>query len=182
MKKALLIMDVPDDFKKGDGEICPFSLKRKVNGNFVGCECIYNLDKNCTSINCPLKIQEEPQDHYCIECKHGIEGNMSDYCYKHCHNKNGSYGFEPIEMTNKEFVVNEDMFGRYCRIPTDFSKDMHIYKIVNMIESNAWMETPITCKSEMVRHDTMEKILNVIHCGIDETNVIRVALKDVELV
>ena len=37
-----------------------------------------------------------------------------------------------------EFVVNKDMFGRYCRIPTGMNGDTHIYKSVSRIDSNGY--------------------------------------------
>lgn len=77
-----------------------------------------------------------------------------------------------------KFVVNEDMFGRYCRIKTDFSENMHIYKIVSLIESNNYCDVPLYWNSEPTSHKDMVPVLLVIHCGIDETKVQRVALSD----
>ena len=80
-----------------------------------------------------------------------------------------------------EFVVNENMFGRYCRIKTDFSDNMHTYKIVALIESNSYCDVPLYCKSKPTSHNNVVPVLLVIHCGIDETNVQRVALSDCEI-
>lgn len=77
-----------------------------------------------------------------------------------------------------EFVVNDDMFGRYCRIKTDFSENMHTYKIVALIESNSYCDVPLYWNSEPTSHKDIVPVLLVIHCGIDETRVQRVALSD----
>lgn len=88
-----------------------------------------------------------------------------------------------------EFKVNADMFGMYARIPTGYSKEMHVYKVVSKFKSNSYCDVPIVYNSKPVIHDKefsqlsdLEDVLNVIHCGIDETEVIRVALKDCEIV
>lgn len=80
-----------------------------------------------------------------------------------------------------KFVVNEDMFGRYCKIETNFSRNLHIYKIVGLIESNGYCDIPLTYQSEPIWHKDTVPVLLVIHCGIDETNVQRVALSDCEI-
>ena len=79
------------------------------------------------------------------------------------------------------FVLNTEMFGRYAIIPTDFSGREHIYKVVSAFESNTWCEVPIKVNSQPVLHNEMQPVLNVIHCGIDETKVVRVALKDCKI-
>lgn len=87
------------------------------------------------------------------------------------------------------FMVNADMFGMYVRIPTGYSREMHIYKVVTKFKSNSYCDVPIVYGSKPVPHEKefhdlsdLEDVLNVIHCGIDETEVIRVALKDCEIV
>lgn len=80
-----------------------------------------------------------------------------------------------------KFVVNEDMFGRYCEIKTDFSENMHTYKIVALIESNSYCDVPLYWNSEPTLHKDVVPVLLVIHCGIDETKVQRVALSDCEV-
>lgn len=90
-----------------------------------------------------------------------------------------------------EFVVNKDMFGQYVKIPTGYSKEMHIYKVVSRFCSNTYCDVPIVHGAEPTYHEAgrksdnpygLETVLNVIHCGIDESEVIRVALKDCEIV
>lgn len=81
-----------------------------------------------------------------------------------------------------EFNVNSDMFGMYCKIPTGFSRTPHIYKIVSRIDSNTYCDLPLgTCNTKETIHKETVPVLLVIHCGIDETEVKRVALSDCEL-
>lgn len=77
-----------------------------------------------------------------------------------------------------EFVPNTEYYGGYAHIKTDFSGDTHIYKIVNAIQSNSYCDVPVKVNSVPCLHDNIEPVLNVIHCGIDETRVVRVAVKD----
>lgn len=90
-----------------------------------------------------------------------------------------------------EFKVNTEMFGKYAIIPTGYSKEPHIYKIVSSFYSNSYCDIPIVYNSEPTAHESiktsenefgLEHCLNVIHCGIDETKVVRVALKDCKIV
>ena len=66
-------------------------------------------------------------------------------------------------------------------MPTGYSKEKHVYKIVTHFRSNSYCEVPLMHDSEPVLHDSVIDVLNVIHCGVDETKVKRVALRDVEL-
>lgn len=79
------------------------------------------------------------------------------------------------------FSVNEELFGRYARIPTDFSREMHIYKVVTLFQSNYYCDIPICVGTVATHHDSMVEVVNVVHCGINESKVIRVALSDCEL-
>lgn len=80
-----------------------------------------------------------------------------------------------------EFVINEDLFGRYCKIKQGYSGEKHIYKIVNTFESNTYKDVPLKWDKEEYIHNGVIPVLTVIHCGIDETNCEIVALKDVEI-
>jgi len=82
----------------------------------------------------------------------------------------------------KDFKPSTDLFGWYAVIDTDHCCSWHIYKVVGCLESNSYCDVPIQCNSTPTTHGDMAVILNVIHCGIDETKVVRVALKDCELV
>lgn len=74
-------------------------------------------------------------------------------------------------------------FGDYVKIEMfryGAENTHHIFKVIGTFESNTWLETPLKWNSQKTLHDTMEIVLNVIECGISETEVIRVAKKDVE--
>jgi hypothetical protein len=78
------------------------------------------------------------------------------------------------------------LFGKRCRILTGYDKRPFVYRIVNSEwMSNTWCEPPITYQSKRnpVRHDHSENVLIVVlDTLIDEkSSLIRVALKDVEL-
>lgn len=88
-----------------------------------------------------------------------------------------------------EFVLPEgDVFGRYCKIaygfPRNGKQDYHRYKCIQRFKSNTWCEVPLTYQTENnpKNHQEMTDVMNVIHCGIDETKVLRVAIKDVEFI
>lgn len=81
-----------------------------------------------------------------------------------------------------EFAPNTEYYGGYAQIKTDFSGNTHLYKIVNAIQSNSYCDVPIKYNSEPYVRKNIEYVLNVIHCGIDETNVVRVAVKDCDKV
>ena len=81
-----------------------------------------------------------------------------------------------------DFVINGDMFGRYVRIPTDRNNTLHVYKVVSCIESNSYCNTPILCTSTPAIHNEIVPVLKVIHCGIDESKVVRVAMADCEFI
>lgn len=80
-----------------------------------------------------------------------------------------------------EFIVYGDLFSRYCKIKTGYSQDMHIYKIVALIESDIYCDVPLCDNSVEVIHNQIVPVLLVIHCGLEETKVRQVALSDCEI-
>lgn len=85
----------------------------------------------------------------------------------------------------KMFVVNGDMFGRYVKIPHVLAEDgeKFIFKVVGRLQSNAYYNVPIGGVSSQIEiHKEIIDVLHVIQCGIDETEVLTVALKDCELI
>ena len=82
----------------------------------------------------------------------------------------------------EHFVVNQDLFGRYAKIPTGHGGDIHVYKIVTSFESNSYCDVPLCYGIAPTQHDVIVPVLNVIHCGIDESEVVRVALSDCEII
>lgn len=97
------------------------------------------------------------------------------------------------DKTNHSFVLTgQDLFGRYANIAYGNKRygtvsgvqNYHIYKVIQRFRSNAYCDVPLTYQTEhnCYIHDEVVDVVNVIHCGIDESNVIRVALKDIELI
>ena len=86
------------------------------------------------------------------------------------------------ENDAKNFHVNTDMFGQYAKIPTGCSGNLHIYKIITRFHSNWYCDVPIIGLGDSTLHEEVTDVLNVIHCGVDESKVIRVALKDCEII
>ena len=87
-----------------------------------------------------------------------------------------------------EFVLSgQELFGRYARIAyghaLDGKQNYHIYKCIRSFMSNCYCDVPLTYQTEnnCHAHDNIVEVANVIHCGIDESRVIRVALNDIEL-
>lgn len=75
---------------------------------------------------------------------------------------------------------NDIDFGDYVKIEMNrygVPNEFHIHKVVGALESNTWIDAPLNWDSKSTTHGHMETVLNVIHCGIDETKVIRVAQK-----
>lgn len=85
-----------------------------------------------------------------------------------------------------EFVLTgSDVFGRYCRIEQlryGVPNEMFLYKVVASLRSNCWCEVPYKTASKEVRHDSIEDCILAICCGIDETEVMRFRVVDVEFV
>lgn len=75
---------------------------------------------------------------------------------------------------------NDIDFGDYVEIEQfrhNSPNEKFLYKVVGALKSNTYIEAPIRWDSEPQIHNRMEKVLNVICCGVDETKVIRVAQK-----
>lgn len=85
-------------------------------------------------------------------------------------------------MNDDKFIVNDDMFGSYVKIQTGRKANMFLYKVIGRIESNKYCDIPITVETRPTLHDEIVPVLNVVHCGVSEDTIIRVALSDCEIV
>ena len=84
---------------------------------------------------------------------------------------------------SKFVMTGQDYFGKYCLIEMHnyySPNELFIHKCVGLIRSNTFCDVPLVCGVGEVTHDHLEDVLLVIQCGIDESKVIRVPLKDVE--
>ena len=74
--------------------------------------------------------------------------------------------------------TNEIDFGDYVKYPYGYSGEPHICKVVGSLRSNAYCDPPYTYRTEQKTHNGIVPVLNIIHCGLDETEVIRVKESD----
>lgn len=73
--------------------------------------------------------------------------------------------------------TNDIDFGDFVNFP--YGSEMHIWKVVGAFKSNKYMKPPYTsCSEEKIHAGGVVPVLNIIHCGIDETKVIRVKASD----
>ena len=82
---------------------------------------------------------------------------------------------EMIKFTGYGRKNNID-FGDYVKYP--YCNELHIYKVVGSYNSNCYQDIPDSHKAEEVMHDEVVPVLNIIHCGLDETKVITVKESD----
>ena len=90
-------------------------------------------------------------------------------------------------------LQTKGLFGRYCRIEMfryGVPNEFYIHKIVSQNRTNTYCDVPLRWDSKPEKHeakvgvpfpDNLEEVIWVVQCGIDETKVFPVALKDVEL-
>lgn len=74
--------------------------------------------------------------------------------------------------------TNDIDFGDYVHYPHGMSHEPHIYKVIGAFESNTYRKPPDWAHSVEENHGDVVPVLNIIHCGIDETEVIRVREDD----
>lgn len=91
------------------------------------------------------------------------------------------------------YLQAKGLFGRYCRIEMfryGVPNEFYIHKIVSQNRQNTYCDVPLKWNSKPEKHpmkedapfpDCLEEVIWVVQCGIDETKVFPVALKDVEL-
>ena len=93
---------------------------------------------------------------------------------------------DKILQAKSGFVVQgQEVFGRYCKIemiryggPNEF----FIHKCITILNSNFYTDVPVVCGEGNKWHEESVDVVSVITCGVDESKVFRVPLKDVEFV
>lgn len=93
---------------------------------------------------------------------------------------------DKILQAKSGFVVQgQEVFGRYCKIemmrygaPNEF----FIHKCITILNSNFYTDVPVVCGKGNKWHEESVDVVSVITCGVDESKVFRVPLKDVEFV
>lgn len=81
----------------------------------------------------------------------------------------------------------DDLFGNHCEIEMKFygkeGNKKHLFKVIGKVRSNYYYDVPLNKHTKPAYiHDELIEVVNVIECGIDESEVIRVPLKDIELI
>ena len=78
-------------------------------------------------------------------------------------------------------------FGDYVRIEMKrygIPNEMFLHKVIGRFKSSHAVAVPIDCAGHSYKPqplDGMQDVLNVVQCGVDETQVFKVAVKDVSL-
>lgn len=92
-----------------------------------------------------------------------------------CHKERGK---NMSEFTGYGRTNNID-FGDYVKFPYGMGREMHIWKVVSSFRSNAYIKPPYMFNKEpKIQSGGVVPVLNIIHCGIDETKVITVKKSD----
>lgn len=80
---------------------------------------------------------------------------------------------------NKDGLLD---FGDYCSVeqkrfgaPNEF----YGHKVIRSLESNAWMDVPVSHDTKMTTHDNICEVVECICIGVDETRVLRYRRQDV---
>ncbi|MGX5087103.1 hypothetical protein [Enterobacter sp. UPMP2052] len=76
-------------------------------------------------------------------------------------------------------------FGDYALIEQKrfgAPNEMFVYKVVSQISSNAWVEVPVTVGKKEEIHYDCEPVCLCICCGVDETEVRKFRVKDMQKV
>lgn len=74
-------------------------------------------------------------------------------------------------------------FGDYALIEQKrfgVPNEMFVHKVVSQISSNTWVEVPVTVGKKEEIHGDSEPVCLCICCGVDETEVRRYRVKDMQ--
>ena len=69
--------------------------------------------------------------------------------------------------------ILQHLYGKY---DTKF-----MYKVIGYLESNSWVDVPVTSPATEKTHENMTRVLRCICCGVDESEVLRFRRRDVQL-
>ena len=83
-------------------------------------------------------------------------------------------------------LTDDDLFGRYCDIEMllygSEGNQYHRFKIIGRLNSNYYNDIPFNDHTRPAYiHDKCIDVVNVIHCGIDESKVFRVPFKNIKI-
>jgi hypothetical protein len=81
-------------------------------------------------------------------------------------------------------LLNKFSFGDLCIIEMKrygVPNEHYTHKVIGALESNAWVDVPIQSPATETMHDHSEPVIRVICCGVCETTVYRVRVRDAVL-
>ncbi|AXF76090.1 hypothetical protein AV903_08550 [Erwinia tracheiphila] len=58
--------------------------------------------------------------------------------------------------------------------------EMFVHKVIGRLRSNSWVDVPVKIPATNVIHEQMEEVCLCICCGVDETEVRRYRVKDMQ--
>ncbi|NEW05930.1 hypothetical protein GK047_07885 [Paenibacillus sp. SYP-B3998] len=79
---------------------------------------------------------------------------------------------------------DEINFGSYVKIEQKrfgVPNEMYLHKVIGRFESNCYVDIPVKIPRTEVLHGKLVPVVSCICCGIDETEVLKYRLVDVEL-
>jgi len=74
-------------------------------------------------------------------------------------------------------------FGDYVKVEMHrygAENEMYQAKVINRLRSNTYVNVPITGEGTQRQHPYSREVISIIICGVCETKVIKVQVKDVE--
>lgn len=74
-------------------------------------------------------------------------------------------------------------FGDYVSIEMKrygCDNEFYEHKVINSLESNAFVDVPVQSPAKEVWRPTIEKVVSCICCGVQETEVLKYRVKDVK--
>ena len=83
-----------------------------------------------------------------------------------------------VESENKSID-----FGDYVKIEMKrygVPNEMYTHKVIRALKSNTYVDVPVQSPATEKLHDKMEDVVSCIVCGIDETQVLKYRIKDVQ--
>lgn len=80
---------------------------------------------------------------------------------------------------------NADLdFGDYCLIEQNrFGADneMYLHKVIGQLESNSYVDVPVTGTARETLHDKSAKVIRAITCGVEEKIALKYRIEDVKI-
>ncbi len=89
----------------------------------------------------------------------------------------------PVEKLVSQKTADLD-FGDYCLIEQNrFGADneMYLHKVIGQLESNSYVDVPVTGTAREILHDKSTKVIRAITCGVEEKIALKYRIEDVKI-